>query len=98
MFNYYKKAIINLLNEVHEARKEPFSNIIKWRGIQEKLIKKIIAAENNIRKRKKETNSIKSTRKNPLKKLTKEESESTILKLKKNEYQIDEYKRLIDIY
>lgn len=91
----YKKAICCLLKMLHEARKEPFSNIQKWLTLQEALIKKLVYIENKIRHCKKEINELNIKRKNPEFKLTKEESIIVKESLNFIEYKIDEYKWLI---
>lgn len=98
MLHYYRQSIINLLSEVHDARRKPFVKIDKWLNIQEKLIKKIIYAENKIRSLKNDIKQINFTRKIPNKRLTKGESLQMKAKIDQKKYQLDDYKRLIEIY
>lgn len=98
MLQYYRKSIIKLLVDVHEARQKPFENVQKWKYIQEKLIKKISYAENKIRILKREIKQINIIRKTPEIRLTREESLVKKAEIERYKSQLKEYKRLIDIY
>ena len=98
MFNRYRKTLLNLLTDIHNAREKPFKNVTKWRVIQEKLIKKIIYIENQIRLQKKEIKDLNFFRKNPLNRLSKTESFTVKNKIEQKEYLLDEYRWLLDIF
>lgn len=98
MLGYYRHSIINLLSEVHEARINPFEDVQKWRNIQEKLIIKISSAEKKIRTLKEEKRKINLYRKNPLVRLTKEESIQEKSKIKQKENLIEQYRTLHNVY
>ncbi len=98
MINRYKKTITSILDKLHNARKKPFEKIGKWLVLQEILIKKIIYVENQIRKQKKEINSLNKFRKDPNKRISKTESVKIKESIKYKEYQIEEYKWILLIY
>lgn len=98
MLNRYRKALIKLLTDVHDARNNPFENIAKWRAIQEKLIKRIIYIENQIRFQKQEIKDINLFRKNPLNRLSKTQSLAAKDRIEQKKYLLDEYGRLLDIF
>lgn len=97
MFNRYRKTLLKLLTDVHDARQNPFENVAKWRGIQETLIKRIIYIESQIRFQKQEIKNINLFRKNPQNRLSKDESLNAKNKIEQREYQIEEYRWLLDI-
>jgi len=98
MLNYYRQSILNLLADVHEARKSPFENTNIWRNVQEELIKKISHAENRIRSLKKEITQINKIRKTSYLKLPKAESLKEKAKIERKKSQLEEYRWLISIY
>lgn len=97
MFNRYRKSLLKLLTDVHHAREKPFENVTKWKDIQEGLIKKNIYIENKIRFQKQEIKDINFYRKNPNSRLSKADSLIAKGKIEQIEYQIEEYRRLLDI-
>lgn len=97
MLKYYRPTLIKILKEVHAARLDPYENAIKWRNIQEALIKKLIYTEDKIRSLKQKIKDLNLYRKNPNNRLSKTESVKVKYAIQKAEYQIDEYWRIIDI-
>ena len=98
MFNRYRKTLLKLLNDVHNARENPFENVAKWRDIQETLVKRIIYIENQIRFQKQEIKNINLFRKNPQNRLSKDESLAAKNNIEQREYQIQEYRWLLDVF
>ncbi|PXX30623.1 hypothetical protein [Arenibacter sp. ARW7G5Y1] len=98
MINRYRKSIISLLDNLHEARKKPFENIEKWLFLQESLIKKTVYVETRIRENKLRIKEINKYRKTPNQNISKLESNSLKERLKVLKYQIEEYRWILDIY
>lgn len=98
MIKYYKKSIIELLTLIHTNKNNPFDNIQIWYNVQVELIKKLSYIENRIRSLNKDIKNLNYYRKNPLNKLSKQESIIVKNKIEKNKSYLKEYRYLIKIY
>lgn len=98
MIKYYRKSIIELLNHIHTNKNNPFENIQIWYNVQIELIKKLSYIENRIRSLNKDIKNLNYYRKNPLNKLSKQESITVKNKIDKNKFYLEEYRYLIKIY
>jgi len=96
MVNHYKKSLLDYLNLLHQARKQPMKNPQKWKILQEKLVQRLFYIGRKIREKKDEVNAIHQLRKNSERRLTKEQSVSAKDRISYLEDQIDEYHWLID--
>ncbi|MBT9393988.1 hypothetical protein KLP40_12520 [Hymenobacter sp. NST-14] len=83
---------------LHEARKSPYKSINKWLILQEILIKRIIYVENNIRKAKSIVSELNKLRKDPVNRLSKDDSLKAKENTKNSKYNIDEYRFILKIY
>ncbi|TCC88773.1 hypothetical protein EZ428_19280 [Pedobacter frigiditerrae] len=98
MVNYYKKSLLDCLEALHKARKDPMKDPLKWKVLQEKLIRRHFYLESRIKKNKEEIKHINKIRKNPIERLTKEESVNAKNSIDYLEYQNEEYHWLINCY
>lgn len=97
MTGRYKKSILQLLSILHNSYENSFENVEKWLILQEKLLHKTIYIEKRIRACKEKINHLHRIRKNPARRLTKDESINVKNQIKKLDFKIEEYHWLLSI-
>lgn len=98
MIGYYRNSICKLLDQIKLASQDPFSNTKIWYSTQLTIVKKIILLENKIRDNNAQIKKFQILRKNPLERLSKDESIKVKLNIKKLEKKIENIRFVISAY